>query len=279
MVGLNGPRPLGPRLKLADSHLQVVGCPVLRVSVCRDRPKHLDEPIALEMHPPAFRFDGNRADRHVAAPIGVDLSVGLEARQPRPIVGANPLEVVEGSIPAIEHHALGLKAARLGTGQHRPEVLVLVVAPDRLVIDAEVAGNASEAVRPDHTYEIDAQDHPVMFAAPMARHQFDPLGIGLVQGGIVQSQHAALKGDQSLRLSPQRLGIGRLSCEQAREGVMGWRRAPFRMTAGGLSTTEGALSGDQEVDVVVVCTLGWVHRTGSRRRGSSFYLILNYPTA
>ena len=174
VVGLNGPRPLGPRLKLADSHLQVVGCPVLRVSVCRDRPKHLDEPIALEMHPPAFRFDGNRADRHVAAPIGVDLSVGLEARQPRPIVGANPLEVVEGSIPAIEHHALGLKAARLGTGQHRPEVLVLVVAPDRLVIDAEVAGNASEAVRPDHTYEIDAQDHPVMFAAPMARHQFDP---------------------------------------------------------------------------------------------------------
>ena len=46
VVGLNAPCALGQPVELTHRHLEVVGCPVLRVSVWRDCPKHLDESVS-----------------------------------------------------------------------------------------------------------------------------------------------------------------------------------------------------------------------------------------
>lgn len=67
-----------------------------------------------------------------------------------------------------------------------------------------------------------------MLAAPMARDQLHLLGLGFVQRGVVQQQQTAvahLRRHQLLRFMPQRLGVGRLSGQQAGEGIMSRCRA------------------------------------------------------
>jgi hypothetical protein len=34
---------------LLEGHIQFIGCPVFRVAVCADCPKHLDPALALQM--------------------------------------------------------------------------------------------------------------------------------------------------------------------------------------------------------------------------------------
>ena len=80
-------------LELAHIHLKVVGCPMLRVPIWGDCPKHFDEPIpshrgapAAQMYPSAINAYLNSADSNIVASIRVDLSVGLESSESRPAV-------------------------------------------------------------------------------------------------------------------------------------------------------------------------------------------------
>ena len=81
LVVLDGPRPSAHLIELINRHLRVVGCPVLRVSIRGDCPKHSDEPIPSEMRTPSFRPNLNSTDRNIAGSIRVDLSVGLETSE------------------------------------------------------------------------------------------------------------------------------------------------------------------------------------------------------
>ena len=113
VVVLDGPSASGQFFEPAPRHLKVAGCPVLRVSVRGDGPKHLDESIPLEMHPPSISPGLKGADRNIAAPIWVDLSVGLEPGEPRPAVGANPLQILQGAIPTVEQNTLTQAESRV----------------------------------------------------------------------------------------------------------------------------------------------------------------------
>ncbi len=63
--------------------------------------------------------------RPIAPPVGVDQAVALEARHPRPAVGAHRLEVLQRGVPGVEEHALGLEPAHVGALQEVTEVVVL----------------------------------------------------------------------------------------------------------------------------------------------------------
>jgi hypothetical protein len=58
---------------------------------------------------------------------------------------------------------------------------------------------------------------------------------------------------------PQRLGVGRLSPQQAGEGVMGWSTFPSWLTPGRFAAGEILLGGYQKVNIVQSITPGWVH--------------------
>ena len=107
MVAFDRPGLLLQLFKLLHRHVQLIGRPVLRVSVWRNHPKHLDEPVAFEMYLSSIRPDLNSADSNVTTSIRVDLSVGLEPAQPRPSIGANQLDVVQRTVPAIEENGSG----------------------------------------------------------------------------------------------------------------------------------------------------------------------------
>jgi hypothetical protein len=70
------------------------------------------------------------------------------------------------------------------------------------------------------------------------------------------------------------LGIWRLSCEQAGEGIMGGSLGIFRLTASGFGTGEDLLSRYHKVYVVQFITLGWVH---SYSPPLFFHLLGVYP--
>src|SRR5215210_9578256 len=103
-----------------------------------------------------------------------------------------------------------------------------------------------------------------MLTTPMTVHQLHLLGVGLVQRGVVVYQKPVLWLDQRLGFGPQRLRVGRLSREQAGEGIVSrWGFGARRLWLGAscLGAGENLLGGDQELNVVQFVTSGWVHRS------------------
>lgn len=99
-----------------------------------------------------------------------------------------------------------------------------------------------------------------MLAGPVAADQLDLLGIGLVQGRVIQDQDAALAVDQRPGLLPEGLGVRFDPAQQPGEAVVGrWLVRVWRH-GGGLGTGNGLGAGDQEVDVVGVAAFGGSHR-------------------
>ena len=221
MIVLDGPCASAQFFELALTHLKVVGCPVPRVPIRGDCPKHPDEPVSSEMNLSAAAANLNVSNSDVASPIGIELSVGLEPGEPQPAMRANSLQILQRTVPTVEQNILRRKASLGGSVKHVSEVFVLVLSSNRLVIDSKVAWNDGLSIRPHKAYQVYAQDHLVMFAAPVSRHKFDSPRVGLVQCGIIHNQDSLLLSDNSACLCPQRLCVGRLSCEQTSESVMG----------------------------------------------------------
>ena len=61
----------------------------------------------------------------------------------------------------------------------------------------------------------------VVLARPVAADQVDLPGVGLVQGGVVEDQDAAVDVNQGSRLLPEVLGVGLQAGQQPGEGVVG----------------------------------------------------------
>ncbi len=94
----------GPGLLRTVAHLQVIGGPVLRVTVWGHDPKHLVQAIAFQMHDAPVRRDRYFSQLPVPRPIGINMPVGFELRQPVPPKAADQLEVVHTAVPPIECH-------------------------------------------------------------------------------------------------------------------------------------------------------------------------------
>jgi hypothetical protein len=82
------------------------------------------------------------------------------------------------------------------------------------------------------------QHYPPVQPTPMPGDQGHLLGVGLIQGGIIQHQHPLVGENGPLHFLPQRLRVGRLSPEQASEGIVRGRCCPLGLRAGCLTTGE-----------------------------------------
>lgn len=102
MIRLNRPDPASIARAAIHRHQQVVRCPVLRVTVWSVNPKYQDEAIAFAMDARAGIADVAVFECSVAAPVGVDLAVSLQAGQPQPAEGSQQFEVFQTAVPVIE---------------------------------------------------------------------------------------------------------------------------------------------------------------------------------
>ena len=71
-----------------------------------------------------------------------------------------------------------------------------------LVEDAIVAGGVAVTVRPQERNQVDAAHHRVVLTRPVARHQLDLPGVGLVQGRVVYDKDALVQADLAARPRP-----------------------------------------------------------------------------
>ena len=147
----------------------------------------------------------------------------------------------------------------VGRREHGAEVLVLGHAVDRLVIEPIVAGDGVCAVTPQQGDQIDARDHAMVLARPMAMDERDVLGIGLVQRRVVNDQEPVVQDDMLLGLHPERRWIRLQALKEAGQRIMGSTAGGVRLHACGFRTAEDGRGGHQKIDVVQVGHFRCVH--------------------
>ena len=88
-----------------------------------------------------------------------------------------------------------------------------------------------------------------------AKHRTDELhlhGVRLVEGRVVEGEHAFFAAPKALHFLPQGRRLERLSRQKARESAAGRSFGRERLVARGLGATEDALGGQKKRDVVGV---------------------------
>ena len=113
-----------------------------------------------------------------------------------------------------------LKATLASLRQHGKEVIVLCQRVLLLVKDAVVTRYMAVAVSPQQRDEVDAADHRMVFARPVALNQLHLLGKGFVQSRVVYDKDALGQTHLAVRFPPQRCGIRFKAVQEARESVM-----------------------------------------------------------
>ncbi len=142
MIFLDRPDLAGPGLLLTVAHLQLIGGPVLRVTVWGDDPKHLDHAIACEMHDAPVWRNRYLPQWPIPRAIWIDVPIRLELRQPVPPKGADQLEVGQTAVLTIEGHQARREAALVRGCEYGLEVVVFGCTIDRLIIEPIVTGDA-----------------------------------------------------------------------------------------------------------------------------------------
>jgi hypothetical protein len=260
MICLDRPDLPRQRLALVHRQSQVTRGPVFRVTVWSVDPKYQDKAIALEMHARARLANGTLREWSIARAIRVDLTIGFQAREEVPAVRADGLEIGQRAVPAIEGHIARLKTAVFGGYEHGLEVIVLGRTIERLVKQSVIARDGVLAITPQHCQQIDARDDPMVLARPMPMHQFDFVGIRLVQRGVVEDEQAAGAVNRLLGFAPEWRAIRFKALKEARERVMGSTAWPFWLDACGFGTRDHLGCGEKKVDVVQISHFGCIHR-------------------
>jgi hypothetical protein len=145
----------------------------------------------------------------------------------------------------------------VSTLEHVTKVLVLVDVIEGFVAEAAIYGQLGPAIRPEQGDEADAPHNALVFAAPMPMHQFHVPGMGFVQGTVVYDEQSRLEAHEGLCLGPQRLGVRRLSCEQAGISIMGRRLVRRSIGLSRFDTTEGGVCRQEKLDVVQIGEFRW----------------------
>lgn len=139
VIGFNGPGILSGTLALQVGHEQVGGCPVVRVAVYVNGPKHLDQPISSQMQMAAIGWNSNFRHR-AGLPDGLtDFPVTFQAGQPLPVVVADAFQVVQTAVPPVKCDEGRCKPACMGDFQHLPKIVIFVQSIVGFVVDAIVA--------------------------------------------------------------------------------------------------------------------------------------------
>jgi len=222
MVCLYCPSHFSQLHSLKLSHFQFISRPVFNVAVLGYELEYLDEAISLQMKDAAKLTNFNFTDSSVASSIGVNLSVTLELRHPKPSQIANSFEIIQTPIPAIEEYTFGSEAALFGRLKHLAEMIVLRRAIRRLVIETIVTRYVAVAIGPQKRNEIDTADHLAVFARPVAAYEFNLSGVLLVKSRIVQDQYAACKFNLVTRFLPEVFTAAFNAKKQTIDSIVSW---------------------------------------------------------
>src|SRR3954468_3803091 len=111
MVGLDRPNLACQHGAFIHSHGLVARGPIFRVTVWGVDPKHQDKAIAFQMDARASLANATIGQRPIRLPVRIDLSIGFQAREPLPAMGADSLEIGQTTVPTVEGDVAWLEHA------------------------------------------------------------------------------------------------------------------------------------------------------------------------
>ncbi len=130
----------------------------------------------------------------------------------------------------------------------------------RFIVDVAVTGQTGGAIRPDQGEQVDALNHLMMFAAPMAGYQVHLARIRLIQGGVrsVRRMRAAHRAQlPATRRSYQAAGDAAVGQTRHAQGL-----GCFGCTLRCFGTGVHPLGRDQKLDIREVTDFRWIHCRG-----------------
>src|SRR2546421_4702457 len=259
MIVLNRPRVACPFDSFEVAHLNFSGRPPFNVAICGNYLEHTNQAIPFEPDYATIVTNLDGADRTQAPSVRIDLAVRFQTSQPQPVKRANQLQVRKSRIPTVKDHASGLKATLLCLFEHCREVVILGQRVLLLVKDAVVTRHMTVAISPQKRNQVDARDHSMMFARPVARNQLHLPSIRLVQSRVVYDKDTLVQADLALGFRPQRRSVRLKPMQKACESIMGWGFLLFALHASRFCGAHRARRGDQKVDVVFVRAFRRIH--------------------
>src|SRR5207237_340201 len=147
-VFLDPPREIGVLQTSQRIHPQVVGRPMVRVSVSVDHPEHSDRPITRQMNDPSWLGNVHRTYRLGLPEVYPHLAIGLQPTQPDPAQRADFLEVLQAAVPTVEADTLRTQTTLFRLTQLLDKQVVLAETVVGLVVDLVVTGDVPVAVGP-----------------------------------------------------------------------------------------------------------------------------------
>ncbi len=161
MVLRNRPSKFGKLEPLEFTQVEVIGRPVINVTVWGDNLEDFDESIAFEVYHRASGGNGDLMKWAIPRLVWVDVPITLEPGQPNPTRVSNQLEVVQTAVPTIKHQALRRKSPFLGSREHGTEMVVLGCSIDALLVKPIVQRDMTVAFCPQQGNQVDALHYPL----------------------------------------------------------------------------------------------------------------------
>ena len=148
MVVFDRPGKVRPLHPLQAVHDRVVRGPVFNVPVCGDDLEYANQAIPFQPHDPSWvaYLYGTNGGQTLA--VGIDVTIGFQARQPEPLKRAHHFEIVQSRIPTVKHHTGGLKTARVRHFEQVLKVIILRQPILRLVKNPVVTGDVPVSFSP-----------------------------------------------------------------------------------------------------------------------------------
>src|SRR5512143_3611207 len=259
MIMLDRPSITGPAGARQRAHLKSVAGPPFNVAVGGDNLEHANQSVAFQMDEGAVSVGLDPRHSAQAAAVRVYLAVGLQPSQPDPAPAVDHLQIRQTAIPAIENHALWHKPTLVRGLEQRLKVIVFGQPVSRLVIEAIIHRDMAVTLRPEPGDHVDTLDYGMVLARPMPLHQFDFLGIGLVQSRIIDHPNTALPLNLPGSFTPKRRGVRLQAMQETGKGIVCRHQRLLRLYSCSFGRAVHLRGSDQKIDVVFVSHFRRVH--------------------
>ena len=260
VIGLNRPCLAGGRRPQIHRHLEITRRPVFRATVWGVDPEHQNKAIAFEVNAASRIANVTIRQLPISRTVRIHQPVCLQRGLPVPSEGSHVFEVRQSTVPAIKtDETRGEPAFHRGL-EHRTKMVILGQPIIGRIKQAIIAWDGVCVVTPDEADQVDAGHRLAVFARPVPMHQGDLVRIRFIQGAIVDDQQPTGAIHERFGFQPQRQRVRFEPIQQPIQRIVGGRRGPLRLHPCPLGTRDHPGRSEQEVDVVEIRHLGFIHR-------------------
>ena len=193
---------------------------MFRVVVFLNRPKHFDQPKALQPNNSSGSGNKNLRNCFESRPVRIDFPIRFQPGQKMPAQSAAQFQVFKRRIPTVKTNKFRLESAIVRFNKHFRKMVVFGFAVCVFIKDSIIERNRPVAVSPQQTNQIDAENNRLVFSRPMPRTKSVVCGKRFIKSRIIQNQNACFFVNLCLSLLPMCFGIRLKPLKQSSKSIV-----------------------------------------------------------